>query len=156
MKRKVNIELFDEYEKVNFYTLQFEGEDSEADKFLDKFPVGCGYDDDIDILIKWIEKIGERGALERYFRYEGKEKDNVMAIPIETTSLRLYVIRLSENIIVLGNGGVKKTRTYNEDKHLKQCVELLQNIDGLIRTRMRSDKIVLYDKKLLGNLTFNV
>ena len=156
MKSKIEVELFEEHQTVNFYTLRFQDEATEVDKFLDQFPEGCEYDEDIDIIIKWIEQIGERGALERYFRTEGKVIDRVCAIPIEPASLRLYVIRLTENIVILGNGGIKSSATYNEDPVLSACVTILQEVDYHIRTRIKKGQISIYQKKLFGNLTFQL
>lgn len=156
MKSNISIELFEEHDQVNFYTLRFQDEDTEVDKFLDQFPEGCEYDNDIDIIIKWIEQIGKRGALERYFRPEGKQNDQVFAIPIETASLRLYVIRINEQIIILGNGGIKTTRTYNEDPILNDCVELLQEVDRYIKARIQKGQLSIYQKKLFGNLNFHL
>ena len=156
MKSEISIELFEESEKVNFYTLRFRGEETETDKFLDQFPEGCKYDRDIDIVIKWIEKIGSHGALERYFRPEGKRSDDVWAVPIETAFLRLYVIRLSDNILILGNGGIKSTDTYNEDPILNDYVELLQEVNGYIRARIKDKRLCIYQKQLFGNLTFHL
>lgn len=82
MKSKIKIELFEEHESVNFYTIRFQDEETEVDKFLDQFPEGCEYDNDIDILIKWMEQIGRRGALERYFRPEGRRNDDVVQYPL--------------------------------------------------------------------------
>ena len=156
MNLEIEIELFEEHENVNFYTLRFQGEETEVDKFLDKFPEGCEYDDDIDIIIKWMDQIGERGALEDYFRPEGKFKDNVWAVPIETNNLRLYVIRLSDEILILGNGGIKTTRTYNEDPDLNECVELLQTIDGYIKARIIKNNLSSHGKSIYGNTTFHL
>ena len=156
MKSKIEIELFEEHQTVNFYTLRFQNEVTEVDKFLDQFPEGCEYDEDIDIIIKWIEQIGERGALERYFRTKGKIIDCVCAIPIETASLRLYVIRLTENIVILGNGGMKNSATYNEDPVLRAYVTILQEVDYHIRSRVNKGQISIYQKKLFGNLTFQL
>ena len=153
MKSTIGIGLFEEHENVNFYTLRFPDEETEVDKFFDKFPEGCEYDNDIDIIIKWIDKIGERGAHERYFRPESKRKDGIWAIPIETASLRLYVIRLSFNIVILGNGGIKKTATYNEDPYLEECVKLLQEVDGYINARIKQEKIIIYQNNIFGNTT---
>jgi len=153
---EIEIELFEEHENVNFYTLRFQGEETEVDKFLDKFPEDCEYDDDIDIIIKWMDQIGKRGALEDYFRPEGKFKDNVWAVPIETNNLRLYVIRLSDEILMLGNGGIKTTRTYNEDPDLNECVELLQTIDGYIKARIIKSTLSLHGKSIYGNTTFHL
>ncbi|MCW3789425.1 hypothetical protein [Plebeiibacterium sediminum] len=156
MKSIINIELFEEHERINFYTLRFHDEETEADKFLDQFPEGCKYDEDIDIIIKWMDKIGETGALERYFRPESRANDQVWAIPIETSNLRLYVIRISEEILIIGNGGAKTTATYNEDPTLNKHVELLQKIDRFIKSRIKNGRITVAQKQLKGNLRFNL
>lgn len=105
-------------------------------------------------IISWIDRIGEKGALERYFRPEGRQRDDVWAIPIETSKLRLYLIRLSENIVILGNGGIKTTRTYNEDEALKGYVELLQSVNRFINSRIKNGKVQVLQKQLFGSLNF--
>lgn len=156
MKSTIQIELFEEHDKVNFYTLRFENEETEVDKFFDKFPQGCKYDEDIDIIIKWIDQIGKRGALERYLRPESRQSDNVWAIPIETSHLRLYVLRLSDEILILGNGGLKSTATYNEDAFLSSCVKLLQQVDGFIKARQNKESLTTYGKQIFGKTTFHL
>ena len=81
MKQKYKIELVEEYENVNFYSIHLDGEElTEMEAFFEKFPVGCEYDDEIDVIISWIDKIAEKGALERYFRPEvGKDFYSVQA-----------------------------------------------------------------------------
>lgn len=64
--------------------------------------------------------------LERYFRREGKYADRVYALPTDSGRLRLYCLRLSDKILILGNGGIKATRTYNEDSELNGYVMDLQ------------------------------
>ena len=83
MNSVFTIELFEEHQNVSFYTICFEEESSEFDKFLDKYPPGGAYDNDVNIIITWLDKIGESGALERYFRPEGRLKDDVCAIRID-------------------------------------------------------------------------
>jgi hypothetical protein len=156
VKKRLEIELFEEHTNVNIYTIRFENESPEIEKFLDKFPVGCKFDRDISIIIKVLDNIGKRGALERYFRYEGKFKDNVFALPIEDIDLRLYVIRISDNILILGNGGIKKTKKYNEDTELNNIVEQLQTIDCLLKTKERQGLIQIKGKQLLGKLVFEI
>jgi hypothetical protein len=156
VKKNLEIELFEEHTNVNIYTLRFKTELTEFDKFLDKFPEGCEFDEDINIIIKWLDKIGIKGALERYFRPEGKFKDNVFAIPIETSNLRLYVIRISDNILILGNGGKKQTKSYNEDTELTNYVEQLQSIDCFVKTRLKNGLIQIKGKQLLGKLEFDL
>jgi len=79
VKHRIEIELYEEHDQVNFYTLRYGGENTETDKFLDKFPEGSEYEEDIDIFIKAIEQIGKRGAKERYFRPEGRFGDHIRA-----------------------------------------------------------------------------
>lgn len=154
MKQQLKIELYEEHEKVNFYTLHFNKENTEFDKFLDRFLDDTIYEEDMDIIIKWIDKIGEEGALERYFRPEGKLSDNICAIPIETCNLRVYVLRLTDDILILGNGGLKKTPTYNEDEELNKIVITLQLIDKFIRDRIEKGTIHIYNMEILGNVDF--
>ena len=76
--------------------------------FFEKFPEGCEYDDDIDVIISWIDQIAERGALERYFRPEGHYDDGVGVIPIDVgNKLRLYCLRLSDKILVSATEALK-------------------------------------------------
>lgn len=156
MKKRLEIELFEEHTNVNIYTIRFKNEITEIEKFLDKFPQGCEFDLDVSIIIKWLDNIGKRGALERYFRIEGKFKDRVFALPIENSNLRLYVIRISDEILILGNGGKKKTKAYNKDPELNNIVEQLQLIDCLITAKERQGIIQIKGKQLLGKLEFEI
>lgn len=52
MNSIISIELFEEHNKVNFYTLRFQNEETEIEKFFDKFPEGCEFDDGWTILEK--------------------------------------------------------------------------------------------------------
>ena len=54
---------------------------------------------------------------ERYFRREGKMNDSIVALPVIKSKLRLYCLRLTDKILVLGNGDVKNSRTY-EKRHI--------------------------------------
>ena len=101
------------------YTIQFLSEnESEYERFYTRFKDDAEYNPDLMRIVALINKIADMGALERYFRPEGKLKDGVCALPVLQSKLRLYCLRLSDKILVLGNGGVKKTRTYNEDDTL--------------------------------------
>ena len=52
-----SIELLEENDNVNIYTLRYKGDTlNEFEKFLTKFPTGSEYDEDIDIIISWLEK----------------------------------------------------------------------------------------------------
>ncbi len=109
-------------------------------------------------MIYRLDIIKRDGIEDRYFRYEGKRSDNVMALPshLETTSLRLYCLNIKYRVLILGSGGIKTTRTYQEDEHLSRCVETLQKIDIEIRQRERQQIITIRGCKLLGELSFTI
>ena len=155
MSQRYCLELFEENDNLNLYTIRLKDEKlTEFEKFLDKFPNDCKYKEDIDIIISWIEKITEKGALSRYFKPEGKYGDGVGAIPIETNNIRLYCLRLSDKILILGNGGIKDADTWQDSPTLSPFVELLIDTSRFINTRRQKGNIQLNDKTIAGNLNF--
>jgi hypothetical protein len=156
MKQKYTIELVEEHDAVNFYSIHLDEEElSELERFFEKFPVGCEYDDEIDIIIAWLDKIGENGALERYFRPEGRYGDGVGVIPIDVgNKLRLYCLRISDKILVFGNGGIKDADFWQNSGTLAPYVEMLIDTSRFIISRIRDGKIILVDKDLVGDLKF--
>ncbi len=156
MKQKYTIELVEEHDAVNFYSIRLDEEElSELERFFEKFPIGCEYDDEIDIIIAWLDKIGENGALERYFRPEGRYGDGVGVIPIDVgNKLRLYCLRISDKILVFGNGGIKDADSWQNSGTLAPYVEMLIDTSRFIISRIRDGKIILVDKELVGDLTF--
>ncbi len=156
MKRKYSIELIEEYDAVNFYSIHLDNEElSELERFFDKFPEGCEYDEEIDVIISWLDKIGEKGALERYFRPEGRYGDGVGVIPIDVgNKLRLYCLRLSDKILIFGNGGIKDAKSWQQSESLAPYVEMLIDTSRFISSRILNGQIVMVDKELLGNLNF--
>lgn len=150
------IELFEEYDNINFYTIRFKGDVyTEAEKFLLKFPEGCEFDKDIDVILSWLEKISEKGALERYFKPEGRYGDGVCAIPIEIgNNIRLYCLRLSDNMLIIGNGDVKDANSWQDSPILSRFVQLLIETSRFINSRKQNDQIRYKNKILEGNLRF--
>lgn len=147
--------MIEEHEAVNFYSIMLEGEElTELEKFFDKFPVGCEYDEEMDVIVAWLDRIGETGALERYFRPEGKYGDGVSAIPIESGKLRLYYLRLSDKILIFGNGDAKDTKSWQESETLSAYVQLLMDTSRFIASRVRDGKLLLVDKEIVGDLQF--
>ena len=139
------------------YTIQFLSEsDSELERFYARFKDDAEYNPDLMRIVALINKIADMGALERYFRPEGKLKDGVCALPVLQSKLRLYCLRLSDKILVLGNGGVKKTRTYNEDDTLKGYVLTLQNFEKLIREGEKDGTISITANTIETDKTFDI
>ncbi|MBR1557982.1 MAG: hypothetical protein IJ647_09540 [Prevotella sp.] len=156
MRQEYSVELIEEYEKVNFYSIRMkDAELTELEAFFEKFPEGCEYDDEIDVVISWLDQIAERGALECYFRPEGKFGDGVGVIPIELgNKIRLYCLRLSDKILVFGNGGIKDAKSWQESETLAPYVKMLIDTSRFISSRIKDGTIVLVDKEIVGNLKF--
>ncbi|APZ47026.1 hypothetical protein BW723_12355 [Polaribacter reichenbachii] len=157
--REIIVEIFEEHTEVNFYSIRYaDKEFSEAECFFNEVLDNDGLEEDIEILSKLIDRIGENGAEPRHFRNAGTRRDKVAALPeyLSSTSLRLYAIRLNEKIVILGNGGIKNTKTYNEDPFLNQCVETLKKIDRFIDSRIQTGKTIVFRKELMGDLKFYI
>ncbi len=157
MERNLLIELLEDGEKVSLYSPHFEGEEySEFEKFLLEYK--DTYPEDVRQLVYRLDIIKRDGAADRHFRYEGKKRDRVMALPshLETTSLRLYLLNIQSKILILGNGGLKSTATYQEDQHLHKCVQTLQKIDIQLKESERRRVLIVTGTQLLGQLTFTI
>lgn len=148
--------IISKHDAVNFYSIHLEEEElSELERFFEKFPEGCGYDEEIDVIIAWLDKIGENGALERYFRSEGRYGDGVGVVPIDVgNKLRLYCLRISDKILIFGNGRLKDSDSWQNSKSLAPYVEMLIDTSRFIASRIKDGKIILVDKELVGNLNF--
>lgn len=113
---------------------------------------------DLQQIIRRLDMIKQSGAEDRHFRYEGSSRDRVYGLPshLETTNLRLYCLNLENKVLILGNGGLKTTRTYNEDPILSRAVETLQKIDIEIRRKECQETVYIRGSQLLGELTFTI
>ena len=108
------------------------------------------------IIAKFIDQILDFGALERYFRPEGKMKDSVVALPTLRSKLRLYGLRLSVRILILGHGGQKKTRTYDEDDTLKGYVLTLQRFEELLKEGVADGSVIITESEIEIDKTFEI
>ena len=158
-KQEIIIEIFEEHSEVNFYSIRYsDNELSETELFFDKVLDEESLEEDVEILSKLLDKIGENGAEQRHFRHAGTSRDKVAALPeyLSSTNLRLYAIRLNKEIVILGNGGLKTTKTYNEDPFLNECVETLKQIDRFIGSRIKKGQTIIFKKELMGDLKFYI
>lgn len=131
---KVELLLVGSGDRCTVYTVRFLSDnESEFEKFLSKFRENSEYNSEYQAIIRFIEQILANGALERYFRPEGKMKDSVVALPVLRSRLRLYCLRLTDKILILGNGDVKTSRTYGENEKLQSYVLNLQRFEQILR-----------------------
>lgn len=136
---------------VTMYTIQFTGEElSEYEKFVQRFKDSAELKRDYQIIIYALSKIANNGALERYFRPEGKMNDNVCALPVDSGKLRLYCLRITDKILIIGNGGLKTARTYEESEELLGYVIDLQKFDSLIKSEVASGSLTISETDIEG------
>lgn len=154
---EVELLLLDQSENCTVYTIQFLSNDlNEFEKFVVKFQNDGELNKYYRIIAKFIDQILDFGALERYFRPEGKVRDSVVALPVLRSKLRLYALRLSDKILILGNGGEKKTRTYDEDDTLRGYVLTLQRFEELIKDGVRDGSVIITESEIETDKTFDI
>lgn len=154
---EVELYLINEGENCTIYTLQFlRDEESEFEKFVSKFINDAEYSEDYSRIAAVVSRIARKGAQERYFRREGGMRDSVVALPVLSSKLRLYCLRLSDKILILGNGGAKKTRTYEEDANLKAYVMTLQKFEKLLKEGVNSGSVTITESTIETDNVFEL
>lgn len=154
---EVELLLVNSGESCTMYTIQFLSDDrSEFEKFIIKFRNDAELNADFQAIMRFVEQILSNGALERYFRREGKMSDSVVALPVLKSKLRLYCLRLTDRILVLGNGDVKESRTYEENDTLQGYVINLQKFERLLRQEVQSGNVVITEKEIITDKTFEI
>ena len=149
--KKTTVDLIRESDKTALYSISFEVDGTtEFEKFVSEFERNATYNRDYQRIIAALQAILNFGALERFFRPEGKIQDSVAAIPIEGGKLRLYCLRISEQIVILGNGGVKATRTYEEDPGMYGYVLDLQKFEKILNENVSKGYIRMEERMLTG------
>ena len=139
------------------YAIQFLSDDTnEFDKFITKFRNDAELNPDFQAIMRFVEQIMTNGALERYFRREDKMNDSVVALPVLKSRLRLYCLRLTDKILVVGNGDMKKTRTYEEDNTLQGYVMDLQKFERLLKQEVRSGNVEITESQIITDKTFEL
>lgn len=149
---KAELEIVEQSEQVSLYSIRFNGQDkTEFERFLQTFKDNAELNGDFQRIVYAVSRILANGVLERYFRPEGGYGDGVCAVPIESGQLRLYCLRMSDQILIIGNGGIKTTRTTQEDPLLQGYVITLQKFDRLIRTGIRNGVLSIEEKEIVGS-----
>ena len=152
MKKKTTLELVEQSEKVSIYSISFAMDrKTEFERFLEQFEEEATFNYDYQRLLVAIRLILDKGALERYFRPEGRIGDNLCALPIESGRIRLYCLRISDEILILGNGGKKTTSRYEDDPKLYGYTLDLQKFDRLLM-RDIAEGIVTVEERELTNI----
>lgn len=151
MAKTMTLKSIEQSDNVGLYSICINGDESEFEKFITKFKDNASVSKEFRTIILAIVKITSDGALERLFRTEGKYRDNVAALSIDSHTLRLYCLRISNNVVILGNGGIKKTATYQQDPILNGYVCDLQAFDKML-TEFQKKGTITIEKNIITNI----
>ncbi len=149
--KEVTLKTLEQTDNVSLYSICFDGNAlSEYEAFVQKFKDDATLNIDYKKIILALEKIVAVGAFERFFRPEGKMNDRVAALSIDSRKLRLYCLRISDQILIVGNGGLKSTRTYEENTELSGYVMDLQEFDKLLAEAQKEGSITIEKNVITG------
>ncbi|RFS26361.1 hypothetical protein DVR12_00810 [Chitinophaga silvatica] len=133
--------------KASFYSINYQelvdGPTKQLfNDFLEEYQ--SGYENELMNMIGRLKNMGNTNAAkEEYFRLdEGLDwNDLVCALfDIPEKFLRLYCIRISEQIVILGNGGPKPKyiRAWQDDPRLTKEVNEMMEYSRIIRTKLEN------------------
>lgn len=149
--KEATLKTLEQTDNVSLYSICFDGNAvSEYEAFVQKFKDDSRLNEEYKKIILALEKIVAVGAFERFFRPEGKMSDRVTALAIDSRKLRLYCLRISDQILILGNGGEKTTRTYEESRDLSGYVMDLQEFDKLLAEAQKNGSISIEKNVITG------
>lgn len=121
---------------------------TEFERFLNKFEEEASLNEDYQKILYALSIILDKGALERYFRPEGRMNDDLCALPVESGRIRLYCLRISDEILILGNGDIKRTSSYEEDVKLYGYTMDLQKFGRLLKKDIEDGIVTIEEKEL--------
>lgn len=149
--KTATLKTLEQTDNVSLYSICFDGNAvSEYETFVQKFKEDAKLNSEYKTILLAIEKIVAVGAFERFFGPEGKMNDRVAALAIDSRKLRLYCLRISDQILILGNGGEKTTKTYEESEELSGYVMDLQAFDKLLLEAQKDSSITIEKNVITG------
>ena len=149
--KEARLKILEQTDNVSLYSICFDGNAiSEYETFVQKFKDDATLNTDYKNIILALEKIVAVGAFERFFRPEGKMSDRVAALSIDSRKLRLYCLRISDQILIVGNGGRKDTRTYEESSELSGYVMDLQAFDKMLAEAQKAGSVTIEKNIITG------
>jgi hypothetical protein len=159
------LEIWDnEGEACTFYTVRTdESDDCETDMFFEKYDKLPAYKEaNRELLSFIIDAIGnDHGAIDELFnRYEnqvtglpvqGKAKINEITYHYPDFPLRLYALKITGNLVVLFNGGVKDGPTNQSSSLNMQWVAACKYADRILEALKDGSVVVDEKRRLLLN-----
>lgn len=133
-------------EEAHIYSLII---NDEEDTLLDQFIKEYQDSEDVEDILLQLMDMGKYSGCQEFLikKGEGKLGDGVCAL--WAGNLRLYIIYFNRTAIIVGGGGYKNTRTWQEDKNLSKNVILLEKISASITKKMNDGCIKLHNNGVL-------
>lgn len=135
--------------KAHIYSVLFDGDD---DTLIEQFFNENEENEHLtEMLRRIITMANDTGCCRQFFREgEGRLGDGVVALAVG--NLRLYGIYFNNTIILLGSGGIKNVRAYQDDPFLNAKVEQIKYVAAKINKGIREKDITLSED---GGLNFD-
>ena len=118
-------------------------DETETEKFFSKLENVSEIETDLNHLVVWLALIGRKyGAKIEFFRHEAAAHAlpppmSKMVKEVIVNDLRLYCVHISEQIVILANGGIKTAQQVqnapNVLAHFRFANAMAKQIDQLIR-----------------------
>jgi hypothetical protein len=155
MNRSFELVDFFSGRKAIFYTVLFDGEElTEGDKFLNNELVQQNKSF-VDLKHYFFNMLNKTCAEPWFFKHEGLQDDMVKAYYVRRGNLRWYCVWWSRNMVIFGNGGVKKVAKTQDDEHLKESEYAMRWVEQCIDKAAKNERFsVDYDGKIHGIKTF--
>ena len=154
MNRLLQLETFLTGKKLTIYTIRFLDKNgipdtlTETEKFFDE--IKDSHPEDYQMFKALLKNIIDKsGARKKFFREESNADCNFLrALTREDDSgkkyrgeCRLFCLWYGEDKLIFGNGGIKRTRTFNEDSKLNKIAKALQKLDPLLFEMEKEGKL---------------
>lgn len=144
--------------RATIYSIVEEGSGSTIfEQFIEQHQEA--YENEILDILNRLHSMGNIvGARDHFFKHnEGKPGDLVCALYDQPgRHLRLYCIRFGSVAIILGGGGPKSTRSWQEDPKLSLEVKKMMKVSEDIASRLRDGSLYWIEDgmELSGDLNF--
>lgn len=150
------------FKRVKFYSVRIEDETySEIEKFIIRFQQDKKYQEELDNILALLKIMGnDKGAMPIFFRDEsianalpperrGAIRQNMLHFI--DADLRLFCLRMSNEIVVLFNGGVKDSQKTQDSVDLFPKFRLAQRLSKAINQKIMEKELRIDGHILKGD-----
>ena len=154
------------FKKVTYYTIRLEEDThSETEKFILRFEADAQYQQDLENILALLVILGnEKGAKSRFFRDESaaqalppeiREALRENWVQLIDAGLRLFCLRMTDEVVILLNGGIKSSQKTNDSPDLVAKFRMAQQLSKAIDKQLRNRELQVVGKKLIGDFEFS-